>query len=100
MSGTNGRVALGAFVGGLGLGVVISLLFAPQSGDETRELIAKKARKAGNLVGDTVVSVGEAVEDIRSQVADSVQDAKDRVQEAVEAGKRVYRDEVARGAHA
>lgn len=100
MSRINGRVALGAFIGGVGLGVVISLLFAPQSGEETRDLIAKKARKAGNLVGDTVVSVGEAVDDIRSQVAGTVQEAKDRMQEAVEAGKRVYRDEVSRGAHA
>lgn len=100
MNGANGRLALGVFMGGVGLGVLISLLFAPQSGEETRELIAKKVRKVGNLVGDTACSVGEAVEDVRSQVVGAVEDAKGRMQEAVQAGKDTYHREVARGAHA
>jgi gas vesicle protein len=100
MRGSNGRLALGAFMGGVGLGVLMSLLFAPQSGEETREMIAKKARQARHLVGDAVDSVGDAVDDIRSQMADTVQDAKSRVQEAVEVGKEAYQHELARKAHA
>jgi gas vesicle protein len=100
MRGSNGRLAFGVFMGGLGLGVLLSLLFAPQSGEETRELIAKKARRARNLVGDAVDSVGDAVDDIRWQVADTVRDAKSRVQEAVQVGKEAYQDELARKAHA
>lgn len=100
MRGSNGRLALGVFMGGVGLGVLMSLLFAPQSGEETREMIAKKARRARHLVGDAVGSVGDAVDDIRSQMADTVQDAKSRVQEAVEVGKEVYQHELARKAHA
>lgn len=100
MRGSNGRLALGVFMGGVGLGVLMSLLFAPQSGEETREMIAKKARRARHLVGGAVDSVGDAVDDIRSQMADTVQDAKSRFQEAVEAGKEAYQHELARKAHA
>lgn len=100
MRGSNGRLALGVFMGGVGLGVLMSLLFAPQSGEETREMIAKKARRARHLVGDAVDAVGDTVEDIRDQVASSVHDAKSKVQEAVQVGKEAYLDELARKAHA
>lgn len=100
MKEPNGRLAFGAFMGGVGLGMLMSLLFAPRSGEQTRELLAKKARRAGQAVGDGVIAMGDAVADIRSEVADSVQDAKNRVQEAVQAGKQAYQQELARGTHA
>ena len=107
MRGSNGRLAFGAFMGGVGLGVIVSLLFAPQSGEETRDMIAQKARRAHNLlgdaadrVGDAVGSVTDAVDDIRSQVSDTVEDAKSRVRDAVEAGKEAYHDQLRRSAHA
>ncbi|TVR22129.1 MAG: YtxH domain-containing protein [Anaerolineaceae bacterium] len=38
-------LALAAAVMGLGLGAVIALIFAPQSGDKTREQIEQQARE-------------------------------------------------------
>jgi gas vesicle protein len=99
MKGSNGRLALGAFLGGVGLGVLVSLLFAPQSGEETRGMIAKKARRARNAFGDAVDAVGEAVGDIREQVATGVEDVKSKVEEAVQVGKEAYHEELARKAH-
>jgi gas vesicle protein len=100
MKSSKGGVAFGAFLGGMSLGVLVSLLFAPQSGEETRELIAKKARRAGNLMGEAVGTVSEGVDDLRSQMAESVADTKNRVQDAVQAGKDAYHQEMSRGAHA
>ncbi len=105
MRGSNGRLAFGAFMGGVGLGVIVSLLFAPHKGEETREMIAEKARRARDLMGDAADRMGDAVDiveeavgGIRSQVADSVEDAKGRVRDAVQAGKDAYREQLNRSA--
>jgi len=87
MGRRNGGVAIGAFVAGLGVGLALSLLFAPQSGEETRDLIAEKARQGKDLVADTL-------DDLKSQATGAVQQAKGRVREAVQAGKDTYRDEL------
>lgn len=87
MGRNNGTYAFGAFVAGLGAGVVLSLLMAPQSGEETRGLITKKAKRGKEIVTD-------AVDEIKSQVTDSVQDAKARVQGAVQAGAEAYYEEL------
>lgn len=38
---------IGAFIGGIALGAIIGLLFAPQSGEETRKKIAEALAKRG-----------------------------------------------------
>lgn len=87
MSRNNGGVAIGAFVAGLGIGVALSLLLAPQSGEETRELIAEKARQGRDFVADTF-------DDIKSQASGAVNDAKGKVRNAVQVGTDAYRDEL------
>lgn len=37
-----------SFIAGVGLGVGMGMLFAPASGEETRELIAEKVQEAGS----------------------------------------------------
>ena len=41
-----------SFIAGVGLGVGIGMLFAPASGQETRELISEKVQKVGTRVRD------------------------------------------------
>lgn len=38
---------IGAFIGGVALGALLGLLFAPQSGEETRKKIAEALEKRG-----------------------------------------------------
>ena len=40
----------GCFIAGVGLGVGIGMLFAPASGEETRELISDKVQEVGTRV--------------------------------------------------
>lgn len=87
MRRNNSGVAIGAFMAGFGVGLALSLLLAPQSGEETRELIAEKARQGKDFVADTF-------DDLKSQASGAVKDAKGKVREAVEVGRDAYRDEL------
>jgi gas vesicle protein len=76
---------LAAFAIGALVGTVAALLYAPRSGKETRELLAKKGRE------------------LKGQATDAIDDAKDFVQgkkaelvAAVEAGKDAMREERAK----
>ena len=76
---------LAAFAIGALVGTGVALLYAPRSGKETRELLAKKGR------------------DLKGQAAGALDDAKDFVQgkkaeltAAVEAGRDAMREERAK----
>lgn len=105
MSASNGSRAFGAFLCGLGLGFVGSILFAPRSGRQTRRLIGEKVLDLRDIASDTAGCLTEAADDVRAQVAGTVAEVRDQVsgtiqnvkgklEEAVAVGKRVYRDEL------
>src|SRR5450755_4098624 len=73
-----------AFLAGLGVGTVATLMLAPQSGKDTQELLAGKLR--GGL--DQVASAGKRV---RTQVKDLANRGKENVAEAIDAGQEAYR---------
>ena len=79
-----------AFLAGLGVGAVVTLMLAPQSGKDTQELLAGKLR--GGL--DQVAAVGKRV---RTQVSDLANRGKENVAEAVDTGKEAYRTSEAGG---
>ena len=79
---------------GFGIGVAVGILFAPQSGEETRVLIRDKTgegteylKKRGEALYD---SAGDMVEKGKSTIARQ----KDQLAAAVEAGKQAYREAV------
>lgn len=89
---------LGSFFLGLAVGAGIALLFAPQSGEETRRGLARGARKVGraaeNAVGDVKEKVAETYESARQRVEekiaetrDAIEMKRDQVQRAVQAGR-------------
>ncbi|HWG59620.1 MAG TPA: YtxH domain-containing protein [Candidatus Acidoferrales bacterium] len=83
----NGRIGIGAFLAGVGVGTLVALLVAPRSGEETRDFIAEKTRQGRDYVS-------QKASDLRGQMEGSVRRAKDKVQDAVQAGKDAYRDQV------
>ena len=56
-----GAFLIGFVIGGL-TGAVVSLLFAPQSGEETRVYIKERAIELGDRVNDTAQTVSKEVE--------------------------------------
>jgi gas vesicle protein len=85
---------LSAFLLGLGVGVGIGMLFAPKSGQETREIIKNKAGEGTDYLkqrsGDLKQTANEWVDKGR----ETLNRQKDNLTDAVEAGKRAYRDTV------
>ena len=83
---------LSYFCLGLGIGVAVGILFAPKTGEETRQLIKSKAdegkdyllRQSEELKG----SAADALE--RSRAAFMRQ--KEQLAAAVEAGKQAYKE--------
>jgi len=90
------------FLAGIGIGALVGVLYAPKSGRETREDIARGARvgseyvrartkqaaeQVGALVDKGKEQIGEYVERGRSLV----EDQSNRVAAAVDAGREAYR---------
>ncbi len=85
---------LSYFFLGLGLGVAVGVLFAPKSGEETRNLLKDKA-------GEGADYVKRASSDLRDQAAEAIDRSKQTIQKhkdnltaAVDAGKQAYREAV------
>jgi len=69
------------FLIGLAIGAGAALLFAPQSGEQTRRDIARRGRRIK-------LRAREAAEDLRDKAEETYQDAIDSAREAVGRGKR------------
>jgi gas vesicle protein len=79
---------LGPMLLGLALGAGVALLFAPQSGADTRRLIRKKAMDAKDTVADVMDEVTSTVTDGISRAKEKVEDQIDSARDAVELKKR------------
>ncbi|MHB8654687.1 MAG: YtxH domain-containing protein [Terriglobia bacterium] len=77
------------FLTGLGVGVVLGLLYAPQSGKKTQELITKKTQSGL----DKFSAAGKR---IRAQAVNFTDKASERISDAVEAGREGYREQKTR----
>ena len=84
------------FVAGLGIGAAIALLFAPQSGEETRKRIAEKAQDGKDYVTAKSRDIRKQAEELVDQGKDLVSKQKARLADALESGKQVARDTFAR----
>ena len=69
---------VGSFLIGVALGAGVALLLAPQSGEETRRVIGRRARRAQDAAQDFV-------EDVSGTVADKFQEVRASVEERIEA---------------
>jgi gas vesicle protein len=92
------------FLAGAGIGAVLALLFAPKSGRETRELIARTATDSRDFIASKVSEGRQLVEEKSRKVGDdfssfmdkskeAVQRQKEQLTAAFEAGKAAYREE-------
>ena len=85
---------LSAFLLGLGVGVGIGMLFAPKSGQETREIIKNKAGESTDFLKQRSSDLKQTANEWVDKGKDAVGRQKDNLSDAVEAGKRAYRDTV------
>jgi gas vesicle protein len=92
------------FIAGAGIGAALALLFAPKSGRETRDFLAKTATDSKDyvsnkysegrqFVGDTGRKVTDDFNTFLDRSKEAVQRQKEQLSAAFEAGKAAYREE-------
>ncbi len=84
------------FAFGLGLGLAVGVLFAPKSGEETREFIRSKADEGREYLRRRSEDVRDQANDLIERGKTAVRSQRDHLSAAVEAGKQAYRDAVTR----
>ncbi len=92
MSHKEGGTGIGWFLAGLGLGAVVGILFAPQSGSEMREVLLSKADEGKEFVRNRAREAREHASDWMDRGKDVLSQQKDQIRSAVEAGKQAYRE--------
>ena len=92
-------VILSFIMGGL-TGAALAILFAPRTGEETRELLEERLRDGaarGRRLKDKAVARGREVLDDAADYLESQRDGlekrRDRLTAAVDAGRQAYREE-------
>ncbi|HXJ16091.1 MAG TPA: YtxH domain-containing protein [Candidatus Polarisedimenticolia bacterium] len=81
------------FLVGLGIGALLGILFAPKSGDETREYLAGRADEGREYAQKKARELRERAEDLIERSKDIMSRQKDAISSAVEAGKETYKRE-------
>jgi gas vesicle protein len=92
MSDDNGWSKMVFFLAGLGVGAIVALLFAPQSGEETREYLSQRADRGRDYVGGKSRELRRQAEELVEKAKDLVTQQKDQLSAALEAGKQAYQD--------
>jgi gas vesicle protein len=81
------RDGLANFFLGLGIGVGVGLLFAPKSGEETRDVLLNKADEGKEYLK-------KQASGLRDSAGDIVGKSRETLNEAIQAGKQAYREKV------
>jgi gas vesicle protein len=85
---------------GLGIGALVSILSAPNSGKETREYLGEKAEQGKDYAQRKVREARERADDVVERGKQVAARQNQSVSAAFEAGKEAYRRETSKAKHA
>lgn len=81
------------FLVGLGIGALMGILFAPKSGEETREFLSSKADEGRDYAQKKARELRERADDVIQRGKDLVNKQKEALSSAVDAGRETYKRE-------
>ena len=81
------------FLVGLGIGSLIGILFAPKSGEETREYLTQKTREGNEFAQKKARELKERAEDLLEHGKEVVMRKKEQIATAVDVGREAYQRE-------
>ena len=93
MSDNNVGSKVSIFLVGLGIGALVGILFAPKSGEDTRDYLSSKADEGREYAQRKARELRERAEDLIERSKEIMARQKDGVSAAVEAGKDAYKRE-------
>jgi gas vesicle protein len=83
------------FAVGISVGVALGIIFAPSSGEETREYLLTGAKDAFNKAAKSTQEfqrrAQDTIDDVRGRAQSKIDEARDYVQDAAEEGKKIFR---------
>jgi gas vesicle protein len=81
------------FLTGIGIGALVGVLFAPRSGDETRDMISGKADESREFLARKSRELRDQATGYVERGKEVLNEQRDHLMSAVEAGKQAYRTE-------
>jgi len=84
------------FLVGLGIGALVGILFAPKSGEETREYLSLKADEGREYAQRKARELRERAEDLVERSKQTASRQKETLSAAVDAGREAYQREKAK----
>jgi gas vesicle protein len=84
------------FLVGLGIGALVGILFAPKSGEETREYLSQKADEGREYAQRKARELRERAEDLVERSKQAATRQKETLTAAVDAGRDAYQREKAK----
>jgi gas vesicle protein len=81
------------FLVGLGIGALLGILFAPKSGEETRDYLSSRADEGREYAQRKARELRERAEDLIQRSKEIMAKQKDAISSAVDAGKETYKRE-------
>lgn len=78
------------FLVGLGIGTLLGILFAPKSGEETRQYLKDKAEEGRDYAQKKARELRERAEELGERARDTVERQKDQLASAIDAGTEAY----------
>ena len=80
------------FLAGLGLGALVGVLYAPQSGEETREQLRRSARDGADRLREQARQARDQANQYVDRGREKFSQQRDQFRSAVEAGRQAYRE--------
>jgi gas vesicle protein len=84
------------FLVGLGIGALVGILFAPKSGEETREYLSQKADEGREYAQRKAQELRERAEEVVERSKNAALRQKETISAAVDAGREAYQREKAK----
>ncbi|MFM2123618.1 MAG: hypothetical protein RL328_69 [Acidobacteriota bacterium] len=78
------------FLAGAAVGSAIALLYAPQSGEETRRYLGKKAREGRDKLGDMSREALDRGRDLYARGQDLAEDAAEMMEDGLDRARRTF----------